>query len=136
MEYRRLGRTGLNVSMLSLGSGGPNRFGQSRYTPRNGILRLVRHALELGINFFDTASSYGQSESMLGKALQGIPRDSYYVYQGASQETRRTIIAAGASIFLVETRISGSVKALSFSAETSSGSALSFSISSSLFSEA
>ena len=102
MEYRRLGRTGLNVSMLSLGSGGPNRFGQSRYPPRNGILRLVRHALELGINFFDTASSYGQSESMLGKALQGIPRDSYYVSTKVLPVNRHTIINASEVRRLVE----------------------------------
>ena len=75
MEYRRLGRTGLNVSTLSLGSGGPNRFGQSLYAPAKNIIRLVRYALELGINFFDTASTYGQSESLLGEALQGVPRD-------------------------------------------------------------
>lgn len=79
MKYRRLGRTGLNVSVLSLGSGGPNSFGQSRYAPRKNILQLVRHALKLGINFFDTASAYQQSESMLGEALREVPRDSYYL---------------------------------------------------------
>lgn len=102
MEYRRLGRTGLNLSILSLGSGGPNRFGQSRYTPRNGILRLVRHALELGINFFDTANSYGQSESLLGKALQGVPRDSYYVSTKVLPVNRHTIISAAEARRLVE----------------------------------
>ena len=102
MEYRRLGRTGLSVSILSLGSGGPNRFGQSRYTPRNSILRLVRHALELGINFFDTASSYGQSESLLGKALQGIPRDRYYLSSKVLPVNANAIIGAAEVRRLVE----------------------------------
>jgi len=94
MEYRRLGRTGLSVSVLSLGSGGPNRFGQSRYTSRHRILRLVRHALELGINFFDTASSYGQSESLLGKALQGVPRDRYYLSSKVLPVNANAVISA------------------------------------------
>jgi aryl-alcohol dehydrogenase-like predicted oxidoreductase len=102
MQYRRLGRTGLNVSMLSLGSGGPNRFGQSRYTPRNSILRLVRHALELGINFFDSASSYGQSETLLGKALQGVPRDGYYLSTKVLPVNRHTIISAAEARRLVK----------------------------------
>ncbi len=102
MEYRRLGRTGLSVSILSLGSGGPNRFGQSRYTSRNRILRLVRHALELGINFFDTASSYGQSEWLLGKALQGVPRDHYYVSSKVLPVNGRKIISATEARRLVE----------------------------------
>ena len=79
MQYRRLGRTGLQVSILSLGSGGPNQFGQMRHVARRDILGLVRRALDLGINYFDTASGYGESEALLGEALQGVPRDSYRV---------------------------------------------------------
>lgn len=79
MQYRRLGRTGLEVSVLSLGSGGENRFGQSRYISRKGIRELVRQALDLGINFFDTASAYEQSESLLGESLRGLPRDRYHL---------------------------------------------------------
>ncbi|HLF32182.1 MAG TPA: aldo/keto reductase [Xanthomonadales bacterium] len=79
MQYRRLGRTGLNVSILSLGSGGENRFGQARHVPRKDIHRLVRSALELGINFFDTSAAYEQSESLLGEALRGVPKNSYYL---------------------------------------------------------
>jgi aryl-alcohol dehydrogenase-like predicted oxidoreductase len=79
MQYRRLGRTGLNVSLLSLGSGGPNQFGQSRFVAREDIYALVRRAVDLGINYFDTASGYANSESLLGEALRGVPRDRYYV---------------------------------------------------------
>jgi L-galactose dehydrogenase len=79
MRYRRLGRTDLNLSILSLGSGGPNQFGQMRYVPRKDICRLVRCALDFGINYFDTASAYSDSESLLGEALDGVPRDRYYL---------------------------------------------------------
>jgi aryl-alcohol dehydrogenase-like predicted oxidoreductase len=79
MQYRRLGRTGLNVSVLSLGSGGPNRLGQSRYVPRQQIRRLVHRALELGVNFFDTSSAYEHSETVLGNVLKGVPRNDYYL---------------------------------------------------------
>lgn len=62
-SYRRLGRTELNVSDIS--------FGASRL--RTGEERLVHHALDLGINYFDTAESYtsGASETVIGKALKG-----------------------------------------------------------------
>jgi aryl-alcohol dehydrogenase-like predicted oxidoreductase len=77
VEYRQLGRTKLNVSILGLGSGGANRLGQRHAAERSDSHRLVRHALDLGINFFDTAPAYGDSESLLGEALVGVPRDSY-----------------------------------------------------------
>ncbi|MEM9742547.1 MAG: aldo/keto reductase [Pseudomonadota bacterium] len=61
--YRRLGRTDLEISDIS--------FGSSRL--RRGQEDVVRHALELGVNYFDTAESYGQgvSETVLGNALKG-----------------------------------------------------------------
>ncbi len=79
MQYSRLGRTGLDLSILSLGSGGPNQFGQMRHVSRKNIYGLVRRALDFGINYFDTASAYSNSESILGQALRGIPRDQYYL---------------------------------------------------------
>ncbi len=61
--YRRLGRTNLEISDIS--------FGSSRL--RSGETHLVHRALDLGINYFDSAASYtrGQSETVLGEALQG-----------------------------------------------------------------
>jgi aryl-alcohol dehydrogenase-like predicted oxidoreductase len=50
-----------------------------RYVAREDIYALVRRALDLGINYFDTASGYADSESLLGEALRGVPRDRYYV---------------------------------------------------------
>ncbi|MFI5266503.1 MAG: aldo/keto reductase, partial [Chloroflexota bacterium] len=77
MQCRHLGRTGLTVSALGLGTGGMNRLGQKQGLPAEDSVRLVRGALDLGINVFDTAPSYMESEALLGQALQGVPRDSY-----------------------------------------------------------
>src|SRR5712691_4577922 len=76
MKYRTLGRTGLRVSLVGLGTGGPSRLGQGSGVPEPEAHRLVRRALELGINFIDTAAGYGESEAILGRALQGVPQDA------------------------------------------------------------
>lgn len=77
MQYRVLGRTGLRVSLLSLGTGGPSNFGQRTGLGFEEQRRLVHAALDLGINFFDTAAAYRDSEELLGRALAGVPRDRY-----------------------------------------------------------
>ena len=66
MEYRKLGRTGVRVSPLCLGTmnfGGP--------TPEAESIQIMKAAIEAGLNFFDTANAYnaGESESIVGKAL-------------------------------------------------------------------
>ncbi|MFH1003139.1 MAG: aldo/keto reductase [Chloroflexota bacterium] len=68
MEYRRLGRSGLKVSQVGLGS---NSFG-SRADEATSI-NIINHALEMGINFIDTADMYsqGRSEEVVGKAICG-----------------------------------------------------------------
>jgi aryl-alcohol dehydrogenase-like predicted oxidoreductase len=83
MEYRLLGKSGVRVSCLSLGT---IAFGVA--PPAAGVDRLVHHALDSGINFIDTANSYGNqerfdaegappaaerksSEELLGRALRG-----------------------------------------------------------------
>ncbi len=77
MQYRRLGRTGLHVSLMGLGTGGPSMFGQKTDVTTAQSRQLVHRALDLGINFFDTSAAYGDSEQRLGQALRGIPRDQY-----------------------------------------------------------
>lgn len=75
MQYSRLGNTGLIVSRLSLGAmtfgDGTGALGYVWKTGQDEASNMVAHALDSGINFFDTANSYcaGQSEIMLGKAL-------------------------------------------------------------------
>ena len=71
MEYTTLGRTGLRVSRVGFGGGGIGQVWGP--TTDEESVRAVRRALELGINFFDVAPSYGngKAEEVLGKALQG-----------------------------------------------------------------
>ena len=79
MQFRRLGRTGLNLSTLSFGA---SSLGQEfRQVDVQEALRSVRVALELGMNFIDTSPFYGRgmSECLLGVALRDVPRDSYYL---------------------------------------------------------
>ena len=79
MKYRRLGRTGLNVSFVSLGTGGPSRLGQRTHGDEKRSHALVAEAIDLGVNLIDTAANYSDSEAILGRALQRIPRDRYYL---------------------------------------------------------
>lgn len=79
MLYRTLGRTGLDVSLLSYGTGGPRLFGQRTEMQLSEQKTLIRRCLDLGINLFDTAEKYGQSEGILGECFDGVPRDSYHV---------------------------------------------------------
>ncbi|HTU22075.1 MAG TPA: aldo/keto reductase [Gemmataceae bacterium] len=77
MEQRALGRTGLQLPILSFGA---SSLGQEfRPVDINEALRAVRVALDLGMNFIDTSPYYGRgmSEVLLGIALRGVPRDSY-----------------------------------------------------------
>lgn len=68
MDYRNLGRAGLKVSEICLGT---MTFGNG--ADQAGASRMVDTALAAGVNFFDTANSYvgGTSETMLGEALKG-----------------------------------------------------------------
>jgi aryl-alcohol dehydrogenase-like predicted oxidoreductase len=70
MQYRTLGRTGIEVSALCLGS---MMFGAWGNTDEAECHRIVHTALEAGINFVDTADVYafGESEEILGRALKG-----------------------------------------------------------------
>jgi aryl-alcohol dehydrogenase-like predicted oxidoreductase len=76
MIYRTLGRTGLQVSILGMGTGGgPDPLGQKSGRPEQESQSMLRRAFELGINLFDTAPGYMDSEVILGRAIQGLPRE-------------------------------------------------------------
>src|SRR3954451_2119033 len=70
MEYRPLGRTGVQVSPLCLGT---MMFGAWGNTDHDDSIHIVHRALDAGINFIDTADVYsaGESEEIVGKALKG-----------------------------------------------------------------
>ncbi len=77
MEYRPLGQTGLLVSEIGFGCG--NVGGLMIRGEHSDQVRAVARAMDLGINYFDTASSYGngQSETNLGRVLKELAADVY-----------------------------------------------------------
>jgi aryl-alcohol dehydrogenase-like predicted oxidoreductase len=79
MQYRTLGRTGMKVSALSLG--GSSLGSHFREVQESDAIRTVHTAVDLGINFIDTSPFYGltRAETVLGKALRGVPRDKFLV---------------------------------------------------------
>jgi len=79
MNYRQLGRTGLNVSILGYGASWLG--GVFRAADDSRDIRAVHTALDLGINFIDVAPCYseGRSEEILGRAFRDIPRERFVV---------------------------------------------------------
>jgi L-galactose dehydrogenase len=77
MKYRKLGKTGLEVSVL--GFGGSSLGNAFREIDDSEGIRTVHVAVDEGINLIDTAPFYGltKAETVLGKALREIPRDKY-----------------------------------------------------------
>jgi voltage-dependent potassium channel beta subunit len=75
MQYRRLGNSGLKVSVISLGSW----LTYGGYVGREQAMATIDAAYERGINFFDTANIYmrGEAEKVVGEALRKYPRESY-----------------------------------------------------------
>jgi len=88
MEYRRFGRTDLNVSVMGIGTGGPSQLGQKTGVPESDVHRMIDAALDFGVNLIDTAAGYGESEAILGRALRGKARDSYIICTKSSDTTR------------------------------------------------
>jgi aryl-alcohol dehydrogenase-like predicted oxidoreductase len=78
MEYTTLGKTGLRVSVAGLGCGGFSQLGLGTGGSVAGAIAIVRQAIDLGVNLFDTAAAYG-TEAVLGKAIKGVPRDEIVV---------------------------------------------------------
>ncbi|TCL04383.1 MULTISPECIES: aldo/keto reductase [Sodalis] len=79
MKMKKLGRSGLDVSALCLGCmtyGAPDKSGYSWTLDERQSRTFIQKALELGINFFDTANAYskGHSEEILGRALRDFAR--------------------------------------------------------------
>ncbi len=72
MEYNHLGKSGVKVSRLCMGT---MDFGSK--IDEASAIKLVKRAVDLGINFFDTADVYnnGKSEEILGKAIRGMRDD-------------------------------------------------------------
>ncbi len=93
-DFVPLGKSGIQVTRLAFGTGTfagriQRDLGQEEFT------RLVRHAYDRGIRFFETADAYRQMPGMLATALKGIPRDSYKLmtkYRWQSTDDPKTTI--------------------------------------------
>ena len=81
MHYRKLGRMGLEVSAIGLGCA------QLASSCTQYAAKIVRRAVELGVNYFDTARGYGDSEIKLGLGLKGN-REKVYVSSKTGARTK------------------------------------------------
>src|SRR5919112_1891495 len=97
MRYIKLGTTGLDVSPIAIGAmtyGEPDRGHPVWSKGEEEARPLIRHALETGINFFDTANMYsnGSSEEILGRALKDFAdRDAVVIATKLRHSMRSTI---------------------------------------------
>lgn len=117
MEYRKLGNSGLQVPVLSLGTatfGGTNEFFQRwGQTDVKEASRLIDICLERGVNFFDTADVYsvGASEEVLGAALKG-KRDKTIISTKGSFSMGDGVNQSGSSRYHITKAVDASLKRL------------------------
>jgi len=85
MKYRTLGKTGLDVSILSFGASSLGSVFHE--TDEVESIRTVHEAVERGMNLIDVSPYYGQTkaEMVLGKAIVQIPRDKFYLSSKAGR---------------------------------------------------
>ena len=104
MEYRQLGRTGLRVSLMALGCGGPSRLGLSTGRSTAQSAAIVQSALDAGVNLIDTATAY-QTEPLVAAGLRGRPRDRVVL------SSKRGLNAAGGERLLSGAELEAAVEA-------------------------
>ena len=92
MHYTTLGRTGVKVSVAGLGCGGNSRIGLGTGLSEAQSIALVREALDLGVNFLDTANAYA-TEDIVGKAIKGRPRDSVVISTKSHASSAAAVLA-------------------------------------------
>src|SRR5919206_4069548 len=118
MEYTRLGKTGLKVSRICLGCmsyGVPERGGHPWSLPEAESRPFLQRALELGINFFDTANVYsdGTSEEIVGRALRDFTRrEEVVIATKVHGRMRPGPNGAGLSRLAIMTEIDNSLRRL------------------------
>ena len=100
MRYRRLGRTGFDVSEISLGTveiGMPYGIGEDGAAPppeEAETSKLLHNALDLGVNLIDTARAYGESEAIIGRVLRDRRREFILVSKVSSYQDQHLDSAA------------------------------------------
>jgi 1-deoxyxylulose-5-phosphate synthase len=118
MQYNKLGNTGLDVSPICIGCmgfGEPARAYPSWSLNEEASRSLIRHAIEAGINFFDTANMYsnGGSEEIVGRALNDFTnRDSVVIATKVAPATHNGPNAIGLSRKAIMTEINHSLRRL------------------------
>src|SRR5579872_5290117 len=105
MDYRPLGKTGLKVSVAGLGCGGNSRLGLGRGASFDDCVSVVRTAVDLGVNFLDTAEAYG-TEEIVGAAVRSYDRDRLVI------STKALFRSGGDSADTVTQRVEASLKRL------------------------
>jgi aryl-alcohol dehydrogenase-like predicted oxidoreductase len=118
MDYTTLGHTGLQVSRITLGCmsyGAPSRGRQTWSIDHEGALPYFRQALDLGINFFDTANVYsdGTSEEITGAALLSmVPRDEVVIATKVNGRMNPSVNGMGLSRKAILAEIDNSLRRL------------------------
>ena len=118
MQYKKLGRTGLDISPICIGCmgfGEPSRAYPGWSLDEDASRSLIRHAIEAGINFFDTANLYsnGASEEIVGRALKDFTqRDTVVIATKVAAATHNGPNAIGLSRKAILTEIDRSLKRL------------------------
>ena len=118
MQYRKLGHTGLDVSPICIGCmgfGDPSRGYPAWSLNEDASRSLIQHALDAGINFFDTANMYsnGSSEEIVGRALKDFTnRDSVVIATKLATPMHDGPNAIGLSRKAVMTEVDHSLKRL------------------------
>lgn len=109
MNYRKLGNTGVKVSVIGIGT---NRFGSEK-TPQAEVNRIIDRALDLGINHLDTANSYqnGNSEILLGNTLKGR-WDRFFLATKFYFPTGEGVNSRGTSRYHIYNAVEASLKRL------------------------
>jgi aryl-alcohol dehydrogenase-like predicted oxidoreductase len=108
MQYRTLGRTGIQVSPYALGT---LMFATSMGNAPEDSARIIGKALDAGINFVDTADVYGDSEEVVGKALEGR-RDDVVLATKFSRPIGQDPNRQGASRRWIVTAVENSLRRL------------------------
>ena len=94
-----LGMLGLGCMRLPTVGGGGGGFGRGGRLDQEAVNAMVDYAIAHGVNYFDTAPAYGESEVVTGKALSRHPRSSYKIATKISNMSGRPTLAAGKEMF-------------------------------------
>ena len=106
IDARTWSRMGETLGMLGLGcmrlptlSGSSGGFGRNAPLDQDAVNAMVDYAIAHGVNYFDTAPAYGESEKVTGKALSRHPRESFKIATKISNMNGRATLEAGQQMF-------------------------------------